>query len=95
MSSYKTIFGCDLRSLALVRVCLGAIIIADLVLRARTFVAHYTDAGAVPRSALMLIDSHVSASLHMISGTGWINGVLFIFVAHPVPWTQVCLTRRA
>ncbi len=78
MAPLKTVFGCDLRSLALVRVWLGAILIADLVIRAGSFSAHYTDAGAVPRSALFLLWDTVPASLHMISGSAWITGLLFM-----------------
>lgn len=78
MTSYRTIFGIDLRTLALVRVCLGALIIADLLMRSVAFTAHYTDAGVLPREAMSTILGHVPASLHMISGAPWITALLFI-----------------
>jgi len=41
----------DLRSLALFRICLGALLIADLLDRSADLSAHYTDAGVLPRAA--------------------------------------------
>ncbi len=66
----KEYFYCDLRSLALLRMCLGLLIMADLALRARHLVAHYTDLGAAP-SALILDEYGFACyfSLHW-----WLSG---------------------
>ena len=45
-------FGLDLRSLAALRVGLGALILVDLVWRCRFLEAHYSDRGILPRAAL-------------------------------------------
>lgn len=65
----KRLFAIDLRSLALFRMGLGAILLADLAVRATSLVAHYTDTGLLPRSLATL--SHSDRwwpSLHMLSG---------------------------
>lgn len=46
-------FALDLRSLAVLRIGVGALIVADLVIRAGDFVAHYGDHGVLPRTALV------------------------------------------
>lgn len=47
-------FELDLRSLALLRICIAILIIADLLIRFGDLEAHYTDAGVVPRSLSIL-----------------------------------------
>ena len=47
------LFGVDLRSLAALRIVLGLLVIADLILRSTDFYAHYTDAGVLPRSQVI------------------------------------------
>jgi hypothetical protein len=75
-------FYCDLRSLALLRMALGLLIIADQAMRARHLVAHYTDAGAAP-SALILDEYGYSCyfSIHW-----WLSGsapaVAGVFLLH-------------
>ena len=44
----ERIFGIDVRSLALFRICLALIMIGDLLYRAQDLEAHYTDAGVLP-----------------------------------------------
>lgn len=78
MTALRTMFGCDLRTLALVRICLGAVIIADLVNRALSMTAHYTDDGVMPRSALLETLNVTGASIHMVSGAWWVQAVLFV-----------------
>jgi len=46
-------FSLDLRSLALLRICMAIVILADLVLRFSDLSAHYTDYGVVPRSLVL------------------------------------------
>jgi len=49
----EKIFYIDTRSLALQRICIGVIIIFDLIVRAKDFFAHYTDFGVLPQHALL------------------------------------------
>jgi predicted DCC family thiol-disulfide oxidoreductase YuxK len=74
----RTIFGIDLRTLALFRVALAAMVIADLVSRARDLTAHYTDAGILPRAALLGPLGQWQPSLHLMSGSATFQGVLFL-----------------
>jgi hypothetical protein len=46
-------FRLDLRSLALFRIGLGLLILADLAIRSTDLVAHYTDAGLLPRAQVV------------------------------------------
>lgn len=73
------ILGADLRSLALLRICLGFMMFLDLVLRARDLTAHYTDYGVLPRGALIDLgwnDAYVS--IYMISGHWSVIALLFL-----------------
>ncbi|WP_276247264.1 HTTM domain-containing protein [Haladaptatus sp. YSMS36] len=73
--------GIDVRALAALRISLGVLLLADLSLRSRHLVAFYTDAGVLPRSALQTMYPRLShLSLHALSGSAWMQGVLF-FVA--------------
>jgi len=77
----RTLFGVDLRTLALFRVSLGVFLLTDLVLRARDLTAHYTDAGIMPRwvQADHLLAS--SWSLHLANGSAVFQGILFALAA--------------
>jgi len=44
----ERIFGIDVRSLALFRICLALLMLGDLLYRAQDLKAHYTDAGVMP-----------------------------------------------
>jgi hypothetical protein len=80
-------FGFDLRSLALFRICLGLMIIADLILRSQTLTAMYTDDGYFTRDLAKTyslindmsygVQSSTYWSLHAISGTLQWQMVLF------------------
>jgi len=48
MTHFKTLFGIDLRALALFRVSIGTLLIIDLLLRSRYITAHYSDLGLYP-----------------------------------------------
>ena len=50
---FEEMLGFDLRSLALFRMGLAVIILADLIIRTGDLQAHYTDAGVLPRTVLM------------------------------------------
>lgn len=74
--------GIDARSLAAFRIALGLLLVADLLLRSRDLVAHYTDFGVLPRAAL---ESQFAApyhfSLHALSGDAWFQVLLFAVAA--------------
>lgn len=68
----------DLRSLALLRIYIGLLLIADLLNRSTDLIAHYTDFGVLPRPDYM--DGHMNPwyiSLHVISGRWEIEALLF------------------
>ena len=71
--------GIDRRSLGAFRIALGVVLLVDLGLRARNLTAFYTDAGALPRSALAEaypLAAHLS--LHALSGATWPVAALFL-----------------
>lgn len=75
-------FGLDLRSLALFRVSLGAILLMDLWIRAQDLVAHYTDDGMLPRD--VFLESFAGTwnmSLHFLNGTAGVQMFLFLIAA--------------
>ena len=75
-------FGLDLRSLALARVCFGLLLLFDLANRARSLVAHYTDAVVIPRGVLLdFYQNPFVISLHLMSGAWQIQAVLFCIAA--------------
>ncbi|MGD8861213.1 MAG: HTTM domain-containing protein [Myxococcales bacterium] len=61
-------FALDVRSLALFRWCLGAMTLVEALARISTHVAHYTDAGVLPRELLTRLSAHGVWSLHMLDG---------------------------
>src|SRR5262245_25750688 len=69
-------FGCDLRSLAALRIALGLLLLAGLALRLPEFYAHYTDAGAWPIAAARQ-DAPQAWSLYFFHGSATYAGVLF------------------
>jgi hypothetical protein len=81
----------DLRALALTRLSLGALMLADLGLRARDLGAHYSEAGIIPTTA---VDVPLYA-IHAwpVEQAGWVAGC---FAAHAVVtllWTLGWRTR--
>lgn len=70
--------GLDLRSLAVLRIALGAVIFWDLVLRSFDLVAHYTDQGILPRQMLLELSWQPSfLCLHLLNGSWQVQAVLF------------------
>nr|WP_319386005.1 HTTM domain-containing protein [uncultured Roseibium sp.] len=78
LASIRTIFGIDLRTLALFRVLLSLWILIDLFMRARDLVAHYTDAGVMPRSVQIEHLYATTWSFHLANGSAWFQALLFI-----------------
>ena len=70
--------GIDLRALAAFRIGLGAVLLADLLLRSRNLVIFYTDAGVLPRSLLAANRPVISQlSIHTLSGDLLLQAGLF------------------
>jgi len=76
MSRIRFAFGIDLRTLALFRVLVAAMVIADLASRLRDLTAHYSDDGVLPRSALLQMNGSWPMSLHVLSGSAIWQGTL-------------------
>jgi len=77
MERFKTVFGIDLRTLALFRVALALVLLADLINRATNLVAHYTDDGVLRRADAIAYLSQWRLSIHLWNGTAFFEGVLF------------------
>jgi hypothetical protein len=71
-----TPFAIDLRSLALFRVGLGAMVMVDALLRLRDLEAFHTDSGVMPRTWVLAHDP-ATVSLHLADGTTMGQAALF------------------
>jgi len=67
--------GVDARALGAVRIGLGVLLLADLAIRTSSLRAHYTDAGILPRWALLTERS--ALSVHLAAGSVELVGALF------------------
>jgi len=77
--SIKNTFYFDTRSLALTRISLAILIIADISYRAFDLEAHYTDLGILPREALLKLNwQEWFVSVHLMSGNYYVQAALFI-----------------
>ncbi len=77
---FGEVFGCDLRSLAAMRIGLGLTIIMDLWARSADLSIFYSDKGVLPREDLLDHYGYVRdyyISLHMSGGSAAFEGVLF------------------
>lgn len=76
------LLGVDVRSLALLRISMGVILLIDLASRARLLTANYTDAGAHPRA---VTESYLPAgslpSPHLWVGSTRAEAALFVVAA--------------
>ncbi len=78
-AKFEKLFGMDVRSLALVRVCFASLIIIDLINRGSSLKAYYTDYGVLPRHALFQYENILRLnSLHLLSGTFAVQFILFL-----------------
>ena len=89
-------FAIDVRSLAVFRMALAAMVLVDLAERLPDLAAHYTDAGVLPRAARIAMqhDGSNSAgkwawSLHMATGTTAGQAVLFLLAALFAVWMLI------
>ncbi len=61
----EKMFGIDIRSLALFRICLALLMLSDLLYRAQDMQAHYTDAGVMPIALVSVVQQqHWYWSIH-------------------------------
>ncbi len=67
----------DLRSLALFRIGVGLVLVVDWLLRIPQIDQLYTDAGVLPREALMRFSGRPLLSLHLLSGAWSVQLLLF------------------
>jgi hypothetical protein len=73
----------DLRSLAVLRIGLAALLLIDLAGRAANLTAHYTDAGVLPRSVLFETEGlQAYLSLHALNGSLMWQAALFGLAAY-------------
>ena len=74
----QDIFSFDLRSLALFRIGLAMVIIADLIIRFGDIAPHYSDSGLLPRNTL--INEFLKPwywSIHLVSGDIFVQQLIF------------------
>ena len=77
--AFSELFGVDLRSLAIMRILLGMILIRDLFVRAQYLETFYTDYGALPRYVVLdFWERPMYISAHMMSGSWTWQAILFI-----------------
>ena len=75
-------YSLDLRSLALFRIALGAVLLGDLIWRARDLTVFYTDFGVLPRAALLdKFSPGQRFSIHLMSGQLIFQVFLFLLAA--------------
>ena len=75
-------YSLDLRSLALFRIALGAVLLGDLIWRAQDVLVFYTDFGVLPRAALLdKFSPPARFSIHMMSGQLIFQAMLFFVAA--------------
>lgn len=84
---YRNIVSLDLRSLALVRICYGVLLLCDLLVRSSSLAAHYTDAGVYPLAEYFRIGHSFVFSFHALGGSA--GFVCFLFLLHAM--AAVCL----
>ena len=75
----KELFSIDVRSLAVLRIGLGLILIVDILSRARDLRAHYSDFGVLPRGVLRFEYGHhlLNKSINAFNGSTWYWAILF------------------
>ena len=71
-------FAIDARSLAVFRIAVGLLIVADVLLRLRNFEVFYTDEGAVPVSVAQELTADYAFSVFFLSGSPSVTFALFL-----------------
>lgn len=72
------IFGADLRSLALLRIVLACLVLADLVGRVPNLRVHYTDEGVLPRELVIAGQNEWRWSLNLANGSYQFQALIFL-----------------
>ena len=70
-------FAIDTRTLAVFRITLAVLVVADLVLRSRNFELFYTEQGVVPQSLALAAPPVDVPSIYFGSTEPWVTAVLF------------------
>ncbi len=71
-------FSIDYRTLALFRILISGIILADLCIRGEDFIAFFTDAGVTTRAQLLNYYGEGTWSVYFLNGTSLFAGILFV-----------------
>ena len=75
-------FSLDLRSLALFRILMGALILVDLAIRSTDLTMFYSDQGILPRWLLLLRENnHLDLNLYLLGGHWLFAALLFAVTA--------------
>ncbi len=77
-----SVFSIDLRTLALLRICLGTVILIDLLDRSKDLIAHYSSKGIIPTE--LLLNQYIkpgSLSIHLLSRDPIFQAALFAIAA--------------
>ena len=78
-NKFKELFGIDLRSLALFRVCLALLLIIDLLQRIPNLKLFYSDDGIIPRTTIINEYSNpFNISIHLSNGTVCFQFILIL-----------------
>ncbi len=76
---FERLFSIDLRSLAVFRMALGVVLLADLAIRVQDLSAHYTDWGVLPRDVLIPhLSDPLPLSIHLVSGSAFGQATIFL-----------------
>ena len=70
-------FAIDTRTLAVFRMLVALLVVADLLLRARNFERFYTEAGVVPQSLALAAPPVDVPSVYFLSTEPWVTAALF------------------
>lgn len=82
VSQLQKLYTVDLRSIALMRIAVGLVLLTDLAIRATDLEVFYTDAGALPRAVLYQNSwNQYFTSLHAMFGSYQAEVCLFILAA--------------
>ncbi len=76
--SFQRLFGIDLRTMALFRICLGLALLTDLINRTEFLKAFYTDQGVMTRAAAIDYNHPARISIYFISGSPVFVSILFL-----------------
>ncbi len=81
MHLVRRVFSLDLRSIALFRIMLALLLLADLALRSLDLSVFYTDDGILPRHQWLKVTHQWHWSIHAASGELWWQVLLFVLAA--------------